>query len=111
MDYTKKYKCLNLTPKSKSKTLDSISAHLDWLCDTQMDLQSRKYEYIINYHFSKIEEYLYKQMHIIHNKDKIINGIIAIQRKYKNYLYSPKSKYGKKLIENGENNLQEFIKN
>ena len=34
--------------------------------------------------------------------------VIQLQRKYKNYLYSPKSKYGKKLIENGENNLQEF---
>ena len=36
--------------------------------------------------------------------------IIQLQRRYKNYLYSPEFEYGKKLIKNGENKLQEYIK-
>lgn len=46
------------------------------------------------------------------NKVKLIiikiNSIYRIQQWYKNYLYSPKSEYYKKIVKNGENKLQEF---
>jgi len=114
--FATKYCNLNLKPKMACLAIDNIRHSIDWLsCDSDLETVQDEFpndsyqthlEIIKNRH--NAIDFYYKQLYIIRNRKKIINGIIKFQRKYKNYLYSPHSNYFQKILKDGNIRLMSF---
>lgn len=105
MSFKYKYYCFNYSPKEAFNTVKRNNYSFEVLSCDLLDVPKYSNEYK---DINKAMDVIYKFNNIIYNRKRILKGIIILQRKYKNYLYSPKSEYGKKLMENGENKLKEF---